>query len=65
MQRLCHLLEARLFQALQARMNEWLVLRRGLHRERVEEGGIRTGHVADEGHIRGIWRHYQQLLMQP
>ncbi len=51
--------------ALQARANEWLVLRRGLHRERVEEGGIRTGHIADEGHVRGIWRHYQQLMLQP
>jgi len=51
--------------ALQARVNEWLVLRRGLHRERLEEGGVRTSHIADEGHIRGIWQHYQQLLMQP
>ena len=51
--------------ALQARVNEWLLLRRGLHRERLEEGGVRTSHIADEGHIRGIWQHYQQLLMQP
>ena len=51
--------------ALQARVNEWLVLRRGLHRERLEEGGVRTSHIADEGHIRGIWQHYQQLMWQP
>ncbi|HEV8713129.1 MAG TPA: aromatic ring-hydroxylating dioxygenase subunit alpha, partial [Candidatus Binatia bacterium] len=51
--------------ALQARLSEWLVLRRGLHRERLEEGGIKTGHIADEGHVRGIWQHYRQLMMQP
>jgi len=51
--------------ALQARANEWLVLRRGLHRERIEEGGVRTSHIADEGHVRGIWQHYQRLMLQP
>jgi phenylpropionate dioxygenase-like ring-hydroxylating dioxygenase large terminal subunit len=51
--------------ALQARASEWLILRRGLHRERVEEGGIRTSHIADEGHVRGIWQHYRQLMLQP
>ncbi|MBI3302798.1 MAG: hypothetical protein HYZ72_12100 [Deltaproteobacteria bacterium] len=30
--------------ALQAQVNEWLVLRRGLHRERVDEGGIRIAY---------------------
>jgi phenylpropionate dioxygenase-like ring-hydroxylating dioxygenase large terminal subunit len=41
---------------------EWLVLRRGLHRERVEDEGQRTGHVTDEVPLRGIWRHYRSLM---
>jgi len=44
------------------RRPEWLVLRRGLHRERVEENGQRSGHVTDEVPIRGIWRHYRSLM---
>jgi hypothetical protein len=44
-----------------ARVNEWLVLRRGLHREVKENGGI-AGHETDETTQRGIWRHYRDVM---
>lgn len=46
----------------QARVNEWLVLRRGLHREHREEGGTRAGHETDETTQRAIWRHYREVM---
>ncbi len=46
----------------QARLNEWLVLRRGLHREHSENGGSVAGHETDETTQRGIWRHYREVM---
>ncbi len=46
----------------QARVNEWLVLRRGLHREARESGGRVIGHETDETTQRGIWRHYREVM---
>ena len=46
----------------QARVNEWLVLRRGLHREARENGGRVIGHETDETTQRGIWRHYREVM---
>jgi fatty-acyl-CoA synthase len=45
----------------QARVNEWLVLRRGLHREVAANGGV-AGHETDETTQRGIWRHYREVM---
>ena len=45
----------------EARINEWLVLRRGLHREVHANGGI-AGHETDETTQRGIWRHYRDVM---
>jgi fatty-acyl-CoA synthase len=45
----------------QARINEWLVLRRGLHREFRDNGSI-AGHETDETTQRGIWRHYRDVM---
>jgi fatty-acyl-CoA synthase len=45
----------------EARVNEWLVLSRGLHREVRENGGI-AGHETDETTQRGIWRHYRDVM---
>jgi phenylpropionate dioxygenase-like ring-hydroxylating dioxygenase large terminal subunit len=45
----------------QARVNEWLVLRRGLHRERRDNGST-AGHETDETTQRGIWRHYREVM---
>lgn len=41
---------------------EWLVLTRGLHRERRDENGFRIAHSTDETPQRGIWRHYLNLM---
>jgi len=45
----------------QARVNEWLVLRRGIHRERRDNGST-AGHETDETTQRGIWRHYREVM---
>jgi fatty-acyl-CoA synthase len=41
---------------------EWLDLRRGLHRERVDERGLRVGTATDETGMRGFWSHYRALM---
>ena len=43
---------------------EWLVLSRGLHRERRDENGFRIAHSTDETTQRGIWRHYLKLMTE-
>jgi phenylpropionate dioxygenase-like ring-hydroxylating dioxygenase large terminal subunit len=40
---------------------EWLVLKRGLHRERTDNGYI-VADATDEVSLRGIWRHYRELM---
>lgn len=41
---------------------EWLLLSRGLHRERVDERGLTIGDATDEVTQRAIWRHYRSLM---
>ena len=41
---------------------EWLDLRRGSHREHVDERGLTVGHANDETAMRGFWAHYKQLM---
>ena len=43
---------------------EWLVLTRGLHRERKDENGYTIAHSTDEVPQRGIWRHYLSLMQE-
>ncbi|KAA9162612.1 Rieske 2Fe-2S domain-containing protein [Amycolatopsis acidicola] len=45
-----------------AREPEWLVLRRGLHRERIDDEGHLAGAATDETPQRGIWRHLKEIL---
>ena len=47
---------------LAARNPEWLVLRRGLHRERRDDQGFLVGDATDEVPARAIWRHYRSLM---
>jgi phenylpropionate dioxygenase-like ring-hydroxylating dioxygenase large terminal subunit len=47
---------------VQARTPEWLVLRRGTHRERLDEDGFTIGDATDEVPQRAIWRHYRSLM---
>jgi fatty-acyl-CoA synthase len=46
----------------QARVNEWLLLRRGLHREEHEPGGSVAGHETDETTQRAIWQYYRDVM---
>jgi fatty-acyl-CoA synthase len=48
-----------------ARMPEWLVLQRGLHRERRDADGYLIGDATDEVPQRAIWRHYRTLMEAP
>lgn len=48
-----------------ARAPEWLVLQRGLHRERRDEDGHLIGDATDEVPQRAIWRHYRALMGVP
>jgi fatty-acyl-CoA synthase len=41
---------------------EWLVLRRGAHRERLDDDGMLIGDATDEVPQRGIWRHYRSVM---
>jgi phenylpropionate dioxygenase-like ring-hydroxylating dioxygenase large terminal subunit len=47
---------------VQALQPEWLVLARGLHRERRDEWGYLVGDATDEVPQRGIWRHYLETM---
>ena len=37
-------------------------LRRGLHRERTDERGLKVGTATDETAMRGFWAHYRSLM---
>lgn len=41
---------------------EWLDIRRGMHRERVDDDGFRIGTATDETGMRGFWQHYRELM---
>lgn len=41
---------------------EWLDLRRGLHREEVDDRGLTVGTATDETGMRGFWAHYRELM---
>ncbi len=47
---------------LRALGDEWLFLGRGMHREKRLEDGGSSGYAMDENHLRGMWRHYADLM---
>ncbi|MFF0105679.1 aromatic ring-hydroxylating oxygenase subunit alpha [Streptomyces hirsutus] len=47
---------------VQALTPEWLDVRRGLVRERVDENGFTIGTATDETAMRGFWSHYKTLM---
>jgi len=47
---------------VQSSQPEWLVLKRGLHRERTDGDGFVVGDATDEVPQRAIWRHYRSLM---
>jgi fatty-acyl-CoA synthase len=50
------------FRGVHARNPEWLVLKRGMHRERADEDGHVIGDATDEVPQRAIWKHYRGLM---
>jgi fatty-acyl-CoA synthase len=50
------------YRGVQALSPEWLVLKRGTHRERRDEDGFLVGDATDEVPQRAIWRHYRELM---
>jgi benzoate/toluate 1,2-dioxygenase alpha subunit len=51
-------------QGLQAEQVDWLILERGLRREKVTETGDRVGHVTDETPQRALHRRWKQTMSQ-
>jgi fatty-acyl-CoA synthase len=47
---------------VQVRRPEWLQLKRGTHRERLDEHGHTIGDATDEVPQRAMWRHYKSLM---
>lgn len=47
---------------LAERRPEWLDLRRGVHREGVDERGFTIGKATDETAMRGFWSHYRTMM---
>jgi phenylpropionate dioxygenase-like ring-hydroxylating dioxygenase large terminal subunit len=49
---------------LMADVDPWLLLSRGLHRERRDEEGLTVGDISDELTQRAIWRQWKRVMMQ-
>ncbi|WP_157106647.1 aromatic ring-hydroxylating oxygenase subunit alpha [Nocardia arthritidis] len=47
---------------LQATANPWMYIGRGMHRETVHENGSITSQVTDEANVRGIFRHWTEVM---
>lgn len=54
----------RVKRGLDAKANEWLVMSRGIEREKVDERGIRRGGSTDEVPIRAIYRQWKKLMTE-
>ena len=50
------------FRGVQARNPEWLLIARGMDRERNDENGFPVADATDEITMRSIWRHYRKLM---
>ena len=50
------------WRGVQERNPEWLVLARGMHRERRDEDGLLVGDATDEVPQRAIWREWRRLM---
>lgn len=44
---------------------EWLDVRRGLNRERIDDNGFTIGSATDETGMRGFWSHYASMMEAP
>lgn len=52
----------RVHRGVTAGLPEWVILKRGLHREQREPGGVVVSNSTDETPLRGIWRHYREVM---
>lgn len=43
---------------------EWVQIGRGLHRERIDENGLRVSNVTDETGMRAFWARYSELMAE-
>ena len=50
------------WRGVQERNPEWLVLARGMHRERRDSDGLLVGDATDEVPQRAIWRQWRKLM---
>ena len=50
------------FRGVQALNPEWLLISRGMDRERQDENGFPVADATDEITMRSQWRHYRELL---
>lgn len=56
---------ARIQRGLNADLDPWLYIARGMHRERVDTDGTIVGQMTDEVTLRGIWSHYKKVMSSP
>jgi phenylpropionate dioxygenase-like ring-hydroxylating dioxygenase large terminal subunit len=55
----------RVQEGLQAKPADWVLLARGLHREKLDERGVRTCHITDEAGQRALYRQWKRLMATP
>ena len=55
---------ARMHDGMQATLDPWMLISRGLHREYRDHDGTVVGQVTDEVTQRGIWSHYKKVMTQ-
>jgi len=53
---------ARMQDGIQADLQPWILISRGMHRERRDDDGTLVGHATDEVTLRGIWAHYLKVM---
>ena len=55
---------ARMRDGMEATLDPWLIIGRGLHREHRDSDGTLVGQMTDEVTLRGIWSHYKKVMTQ-
>ena len=54
----------RVHEGLRCSADPWLIFRRGLHREKIDDDGTRYGQCTDEVSQRGMWRHWKSVMQE-
>ena len=52
----------RMRDGMQATLDPWIIIARGMHRERRDSDGTLVGQMTDEVTLRGIWSHYKKVM---